>query len=123
MKHKKPVLMNIRAQYGNFEADEVYPETLPNLYAARPIVIYGRCLPGDTIAVRIMGDGTAGRRKFLYTSTLPEVSTDDTSIAREWARGKIHHLVSLIAREGEKRKYLDEMHQLSERYKLASPFK
>lgn len=123
MKHKKPVLMNIRAQYGNFEADEVYPETLPNLYAARPIVIYGRCLPGDTIAVRIMGDGAAGRRKFLYTSTLPEVSTDDKSIVREWARGKIHHLVSLIAREGEKPEVLDEMRQLSERYKLASPFK
>ncbi len=123
MKHKDPVLMNIRAQYGNFEVDEVYPEMLPNLYAAKPIVIYGRCLPGDTIAVRIMGDAAAGRRKFLYTSTLPEVSTDDTSIPREWARGKIHHLVSFIIREGGKREYLDEMRQLSKRYKLASPFK
>ena len=123
MKFKDPVLTSLRAQYGNFEADQVYPETLPNLYAARPIVIYGRCLPGETIAVRIMGDSATGRRKFLYTSTLPEVSTDDKSIAREWARGKIHHLVSLIARTGEKREVLDEMRQLSERYKLASPFK
>ena len=123
MKHKSPVLMNIRAQYGNFEVDQVYPETLPNLYAAKPIVIYGRCLPGDTIAVRIIGDGAAGRKKFLYTSTLPAVSTTDTSIPREWARGKIHHLVSLITREGGKREYLDEMRQLSKRYKLASPFK
>ena len=123
MQHKDPVLVNLRAQYGNFEVDQVYPATPPNLYSRRPIIIYGRCLPGDTIAVRIIGDSAGGRRKFLYTSTLPEVAADDKAIAREWARGKIHYLTSLVAREGEKREYLDEMRRLSARYKLASPFK
>jgi len=123
MQYKDPLLMNLRAQYGNFEVDQVYPGTLPNLYAGRPIVIHGRCRPGDTLAVRIMGDSASGRRKFLYTSTLPEVATDDKSIAREWARGKIHYLASRIAREGEKKTIVDEMRQLSERYKLESPFK
>ena len=122
MEYKDPLLVNLRAQYGNFEADEVYPGALPNLYAGRPVVIYGRCLPGDTLAVRIIGDGAGGRRTFLYTSTLPEVVTDDASIAREWARGKIHHLASRVAREGEKKEYLDEMRRLGDQYKLALPF-
>ena len=119
---KDPVLINLRAQYGNFEVDQVYPNTLPNLYSGHSIVIYGRCLPGETIAVRIIGDGAEGRRKFLWTSTLPEVLTEEKTIAREWARGKIHYLTSLIARDGEKQEYLDEMHRLSEEYGLASPY-
>lgn len=119
---KDPVLIKLRAQYGNFEVDEVYPNALPNLYAGHPIVIYGRCLPGETIAIRILADGAEGRRKFLWTSTLPEVVTDEKAIAREWARGKIHYLSSLIARDGEKQEYRDEMHRLSEEYGLASPF-
>jgi len=122
MQFKDPVLMNLRAQYGNFKVDQVYPQTPPNLYAGRPIVIYGRCEPGDTIAVRIIGDSTKDRRKFLYTRTLPEVLAADRSIAREWARGKIHYLTSRIARLGEKRELLDEIRRLSKRYKLASPY-
>jgi len=122
MQFKDPVLMNLRAQYGNFKVDQVYPQTPPNLYAGRPIVIYGRCEPGDTIAVRIIGDSTKDRRKFLYTRALPEVLAADRSIAREWARGKIHYLTSRIARLGEKRELLDEIRRLSKRYKLASPY-
>ncbi len=119
---KDPVLMNLRAQYANFEVDQVYPATLPNLYAGQPIVIYGRCLPDETIGVRIIGDSAEERRKFLYTRHLPEILTGDKSIARQWARGKIHYLSSLIASEGERQEYLDEIRRLSRRYKLAAPY-
>lgn len=122
MDYKNPVLINLRAQYGNFEVDQVYPQTLPNLYSGRPIIVHGRCLPGDTIGIRIVGDSATDRRTFLFTSALPDILTDDSSIAREWARGRIHHLASLIARNGEKKEYLDEIRQLGERYKLASPY-
>ncbi len=120
--HKDPVLMNLQAQYGNFQAAMVYPEALPNLYAGHSVVIHGRCLPGETIAVRIIGDSAKERCKFLYTHTLPEVMTDDESIAREWARGRMHYLSSVLAREGEKREVLEEIRELSERYNLASPY-
>jgi uncharacterized protein YegL len=123
MTYKSPVLMKLRAQYGNFEVDQVYPQTLPNLYSGHPIVIYGRCRPGDQIAVRIIGDSAKDRRKFLYTSALPDVLTKDKSIAGEWARGKIHHLTSLIAREGEKKAYTDEIRRLSKRYGVDAPYK
>ena len=123
IEHKNPVLMNLRSQYANFQADQVYPTMLPNLYAGRPIIIYGRCLPGDAIAVEIIGDSAKERRKFLYTSTLPEVLTGEAAIAREWARGKIHYLTSLIARLGERKEYLDEIRRLSKRYSLASPYR
>lgn len=122
MEHKNPVLINLRAQFGNFQVDHVYPETLPNLYSGRPIIVHGRCLPGDTIGIRIVGDSATDRRTFIYTSALPDILTKDPSIAREWARGKIHHLASLIARDGEKVEYMDEIRYLSERYKLASPY-
>jgi hypothetical protein len=123
MQYKSPLLMNLRAQYGNFEVDEVYPQTLPNFYRGQPLVIYGRCRPGDEIAVRIIGDSATDRRKFLYTTRLPDVRTDDPTIAREWARGKIHYLVSRIAREGETKEHRDEIRRLSKRYRLASPYR
>lgn len=120
--YKDPVLMNQRAQYGNFEVDQVYPQTLPNLYAGRPMVIYGRCRPGDQIAVQIIGDSATHRRRFLYTSMLPDLLTDDKTIAQEWARGKIHHLTALIARDGENQETINEIRRLGQQYGLTTPY-
>ena len=120
---KNPVLIDLRAQYANFREDEIYPKTLPNLYSGRPIVIYGRCRPGKAIAVRVIGSGVDGRRKFLVRRTLPELLSGDKSIAREWGRGKIHYLSSLIAREGKRARYLEQIRQLSKKYGLVSPFR
>lgn len=122
MQFKNPVLTGLRAYYANFEVDQVYPKRLPNLYSGKPIVIHGRCLPGDTIAIQIIGESVADRRKFLYRNALPDLVTKDKTIAREWARGKIHYLSSLIARDGEKKSYRDEITRLSKRYGLASPY-
>lgn len=119
--YKDPVLVNVRAQYGNFEAERVYPEVVPNLYAGRPIVVHGRCLPGEVVAVRVLASTATERREFVYAGRLPEVLTEDGTIAREWARGRIHALAARIVREGEKKEYMDEIRRLSRRYELAGP--
>ncbi|MFO7900375.1 MAG: VWA domain-containing protein [Planctomycetota bacterium] len=120
---RSPILMNLGAKYGSLRQDEVYPARLPNLYRGEPIVIHGRCRPGDTIAVGIVGNSAGGLRQFVYSRKLPEVLADDPSIARGWARGKIHHLAARIATRGDRAEYRAEIDRLSRRYNLASPFK
>jgi Ca-activated chloride channel family protein len=121
--NRDPLLIGLRARYGStFRAAEVYPETLPNLYAGRPVVIYGRCRPGDEIAVRIAGVSGKGPRKFLYTNRLPKVLVKDATIAREWARGKIHHLTAKVVQEGDNPADRAEIQRLSRQYKLESPY-
>ncbi|MFC1806652.1 VWA domain-containing protein, partial [Planctomycetota bacterium] len=44
--YENPVLMRLRLDYTNLDVAETYPAFLPNLYADKPILIYGRCKPG-----------------------------------------------------------------------------
>ncbi len=118
-----PILVDIRARFGSFREARVYPEQLPDLYRGEPIVVHGRCRPGDTIALGIIGRTAEGPRQFVYSHRLPEVLTNDPTIARGWARGKIHHIAALIAIGDDQPEYREEIDRLSERYDLESPFK
>ena len=121
---ERPVLMNLSVHYANLRTDEVYPPILPNLYRDGRIVIYGQCEPGREAAVQIYGQAAGGKwKKFIYPIKIPEESTGESAIAKDWARGKIHYLVSRLARQGDNPKMIAEVVRLGKKYKLPVPYK
>jgi len=120
--YDNPVLMNLRLDYTNLDVAETYPTFLPNLYADRPIVIYGRCRPGQNVTIRLQGKNPYARRALRYSHTpgAPDPSLRD--IAREWARRKIHHIVSDMARVGETSELKAEIRQLGLRFNVRTPY-
>jgi hypothetical protein len=117
-----PILMNLSVNYANLKVDEVYPQILPNLYRKKGVVIYGQCEPGRKCAIQIYGQAAGGKwKRFLYPINVPEESDGDASIAREWARGKIHYLVAKMAREGQSQEVINEIIQLGQKYNLPVP--
>lgn len=118
----RPVFFDLRPEYGNLEVDETYPQKLPNLYKGKPIVIYGRCKPRDHVAMHLFGQASDGRREFFYNTSLPKGDPDNSRIALEWARGKIHWLVSAIAKEGSTPEKVQEIERLSEQYGIVTPY-
>jgi len=117
-----PTLMQLRLLYTNLDVADTYPAFLPNLYAHEPIVIYGRCKPGQNVTIQLQGKNPYARRDltFSHTPSAPDPARSD--IAREWARRKIHQIVSDIARVGETPELKAELERISRDYNVRTPY-
>ena len=89
-----PVLVDIEIDWGELEVAELFPSRIPDLFAAKPVVIKGRYLsPGKgTITLR----GQRGTEEFERTIEVvfPELDEDDEVVASLWARAKIKGLMN-----------------------------
>jgi len=120
--YDNPVLMRLRLDYTNLDVAETYPSFLPNLYADQPIVIYGRCKPGEDVTIRLQGKNPYARRQLSYSHTPGAPDPAKRAIAREWARRKIHHIVSDMARLGETDALKAEAERLGEQFNVRTPY-
>lgn len=120
--HENPVLMNLRLTYTNLDVAETYPTFLPNLYAGKPIVIYGRCKPGQNVTVQLEGKNPYAKRALRFSGKLANPDPTQGEIARQWARRKIHHLVADMARVGEKPELKDQIKRLGRQYGVPTPY-
>jgi len=120
--YDKPMLMQLRVTYTNLDVEETYPAFLPNLYADKPIVLYGRCKPGQNVTIQIEGRiPYAGRTlQFSHTPGAPDPKRAD--IAHEWARQKIHHIVADMARGGETSAQRAEIERIGREYGVRTPY-
>jgi Ca-activated chloride channel family protein len=55
-------------------------------------------------------------------AALPETALDARDLPRRWARARVDHLLMLIEAEGEKKEWVDEVIELSKRYKFVTPY-
>ena len=51
----RPVFTDVRIDWGGLEVADVYPRRVPDLFADRPIVVYGRFTDGGARTVRVRG--------------------------------------------------------------------
>jgi Ca-activated chloride channel homolog len=55
-------------------------------------------------------------------AALPETALEARDLPRRWARARVDHLLALIEAEGEKKEWIDEIIELSKRYKFVTPY-
>ncbi len=89
---ERPVLTNIRVNYGGFEVYDVEPGSVPDVLAERPVILFGKWRGRPEGKIRL--SGKSGNK--TYEQTL-EVSRDQVSdkhagLAYLWAREKIRLL-------------------------------
>jgi Ca-activated chloride channel homolog len=89
---QSPLLTDLRVAYQGFEVYDVEPPALPDLFAQRPIVLFGkwRGRPGGSI--EITGEGGAGpfSRRFVVSETRP--LEENRALRQLWARERIARL-------------------------------
>jgi Ca-activated chloride channel family protein len=56
------------------------------------------------------------------TATLPERAVEARDLPRRWARARVDDLLRRIEAEGEQREWVDEIIELSRRYKFVTPY-
>ena len=94
-----PVLTGINVKFAGFEAYEVEPKNVPDLFASRPIVLFGkwRGSPGGSIEIT----GRTGRETYRSAIPVAESNADTSHAALQylWARTRIANLSDFGDRE------------------------
>ena len=87
-----PVLTGISVKYAGFDAYDVEPKNIPDLFASRPIVLFGkwRGSPGGTIEIT----GRTGREPYRAVVPVTDLNSGAGNAALQhlWARTRIANL-------------------------------
>ena len=87
-----PVLTGIDVRFSGFDAYDVEPAKIPDLFASRPVVVFGkwRGSPGGSIEL----SGTTGRAPYHSSIAIADAVPDDNhrALRHLWARTRIGNL-------------------------------
>ena len=91
---ESPLLVNVEAKFEGGSVEGVTPAHLPDVFSAKPVVVYGRYTqPGRTrLTLTGMSGGLPWRR--TVELNLPRTAGDGSCVASLWARNRIAELKS-----------------------------
>lgn len=118
-----PVLTNIKVSFQGFQAYEVEPASLPDLFALRPLILLGKYRGQPEGSIIITGRTAAGdfRREIKVEPAL--ASADNAALRYLWARERLQRLSDhqRLAREEDAAK-IKEITDLGLKYHLMTAY-
>lgn len=121
-----PVLMDLKLDFGELAAYDLYPSPLPDLFAGSQIVVVGRYHEGGEADVTLRGVVNGETQMFHFPGqifTADSANVDSQSaIPRLWATRKIGYLLNQIRLQGPQQELIDQIVRLSIRYGIVTPY-
>jgi Ca-activated chloride channel family protein len=118
---ESPVLTHVKARFEGFEAYDIQPLSLPDVLAARPVVLYGKWRGSPEGRLILTGQGGHGP----YTETLDlgavPPRAENRALRYLWARSRIATLSDDIKLAPDDRR-ASEITELGLRYKLLTAY-
>jgi Ca-activated chloride channel family protein len=97
---QSPVLTNISVKYNGFEAYDIEPLSLPDVFAQRPVIIFGKYKgsPSGTIEI----SGQTGECPYKETIKVANENVSESNVALKylWARERIRNLDDFGSADG-----------------------
>jgi Ca-activated chloride channel homolog len=89
---ESPVLTQVQASYQGFSVYDVEPLALPDVFAQRPVMVFGKWRGPATGAITLTG--VSGRGRFVHTFDVNRSAPDPSNAALRylWARTRISEL-------------------------------
>ena len=117
----KPYLTDVEIDWGGLRVTDVYPNPVPDLYSAQPLILFARYEVGGAAVVTLRGriDGVSYAEEI--TVSLPDWNPDNGSLASVWAREKIKYLM-LERLGGRKASIEEDVTNLALEYNLMSQY-
>ena len=85
-------LAKIQIDWNELSVYETYPRRIPELWAGRPVVMFGRYGAGGSKEIRLSGNAEGKPLKYKLRVTLPDVQPGHDVLSKVWARKKIEDL-------------------------------
>lgn len=87
-----PVLTNISVKFTDFETYDVEPSTIPDLFAQRPLVIFGKCKEEVNGFIEVKGSSGKGDYSKTFRLVRKKSSNINSALKYLWARKRINRL-------------------------------
>jgi Ca-activated chloride channel family protein len=115
---ESPVLTQVKVAFDGFETYDVEPKVLPDVFANRPVVVFGKYK--GTPKGKITLTGVSGRGRFVSTLDAAKVTPDakNAALSYLWARTKISDLSDFYQGDANK----DEVTKLGLDYNLLTSY-
>lgn len=85
-------LANIQLEWRDLPVYETYPRRIPELWAGRPLIVFGRYAAGGSTALEVSGTAEGEPLTYRLDVTLPDAEPAHDVLAKVWARKKIEDL-------------------------------
>lgn len=118
---KSPIMTNININFGKFDTYNVEPQKIPDVFADRPIIIYGKWRDVADGTIRV--SGIYAKKKFYVDIDILKFGTKAYNDALKylWARNKIAEL-SDYASVSQKNMYKSKITELGLKYNLLTDY-
>ncbi len=117
-----PVLADISLDFGGMVVEQLYPQTLPDLFAGSQLVLAGRYREGGPATITLRGTVNGQEKSFVYRDQFFRLDSGDEFIPRLWATRAIGHLLTEIRLHGENPELVQSVVNLSIRYGIITPY-
>ncbi|HEV2861832.1 MAG TPA: VIT domain-containing protein [Pyrinomonadaceae bacterium] len=91
---RNPLLTDITIDWGGLPVADVYPKAVPDLFAARPVVLTGRFTGAARGVVRLSGRAGGAHFEREIRVELPESRPEHDVLATLWARRRVDELTA-----------------------------
>ncbi len=89
---ESPVLTDIKIEMEGFDTYEVEPASIPDLFADRPLVVFGKWQGQAAGTIRVRGQGGDGPYAEDFDVSDAESSADNRALRYLWARARVAKL-------------------------------
>jgi Ca-activated chloride channel family protein len=89
---ESPVLINVRVNYRGFDAYDVEPETQADLFAERPVVLFGKWRGSKQGQIEITGRSGSGPYVRVFDVKDSVSRSEHAALEQLWARSRIARL-------------------------------
>lgn len=89
---RSPVLTDIAVETPGFETYDVEPLSIPDLFADRPLVVFGKWKGNVSGSVRVTGLGGDGPYEKVFDVATADSSADNQALRYLWARERVRRL-------------------------------
>ncbi|MFO7536861.1 MAG: VIT domain-containing protein, partial [Chloroflexota bacterium] len=121
-KIQAPVLTDISLDFEGVVAEQLYPQTLPDLFAGSQLVLVGRYREGGPATIRLRGTVNGREQAFTYDDQFFRHSGGDTFIPRLWATRAVGQMLTQMRLHGEDQELVQSVVDLSIRYGIITPY-
>lgn len=119
---EQPVLTHVQAEFNGFDAYDVIPEKLPDLFAERPVMLIGKYRGPAAGEIRVTG--TTGTGPFVGTARVAGATSSEANapLRALWARERIADRLDMRALSTDADAQKGELVKLSLDYGVLTPF-
>lgn len=117
-----PLLTDVKVSYSGFDTYDVEPQTLPTMFAQRPLVLYGKWRGEPTGTIQITGK--YGGRDYVKDIPVSQVTPQkgNPAISYLWARTKVENLTDYNSDAGADDTVKKEVTDLGLKYSMMTPY-